>query len=130
VAFVNEFQTAKESPLGKGSLSIQSTPAAPPKSHKIWDFVTSAESAFGNYQQNETRSPRLNTGKIRGLCSCGVPVKSGTLRHAPSGPFAFTQVQTSVQYKSGSMVVYLRNNGLRAIREKNLPACPFVTAHA
>src|SRR5450759_750194 len=31
------------------------------------------------YQQNETRSPRLNTGKIRGLCSRGVPCENPSM---------------------------------------------------
>src|SRR5665811_376121 len=39
-------------------------------------FCSSAKSAFGKYRQNETRSPHLNTGKIRGLCSRGVPCEN------------------------------------------------------
>jgi hypothetical protein len=67
---------AVEHPLGKGEVHSSILCGSTTKTHRIWLFASIAESAFGKYRQNETRSSRPNTGKIRGLCSRGVPCEN------------------------------------------------------
>ena len=59
----------ESTPLVRGRSSVQSTPAAPDFLEKSEPVALFAKRIFGNCEQNETRSPHLNTGKIRGLCS-------------------------------------------------------------
>jgi hypothetical protein len=59
VSFVNEFRMVKEHPLGKGEVHSSILCGSTTKTHRIWLFASIAESAFGKYRQNKTRSSPL-----------------------------------------------------------------------